>query len=69
MRRGRPINEATESAESTLTAIMAREAAYTGGEVTWDQALNAKLDLAPAKYEFGDLPTPEVPVPGKPRLV
>jgi len=59
------INEGRQVAESTLSAIMARMSAYTGKDVTWEQALNSKLDLSPPKYEFGSLPTPPVPTPGK----
>jgi predicted dehydrogenase len=59
------INEAQRVAESTLTAIMGRMSAYTGKAVTWDQALNSKIDLSPAKWELGPIPTPEVAVPGK----
>ncbi len=62
-------NEAKTVAESTLTAIMGRMAAYTGQEVTWEQALNSKLDLTPPSYEFGPLPTPEVAIPGRTPLV
>ena len=50
--------------KSTLMAIMGRMAAYTGKQITWDQALNSKEDLSPAKYEWGQLATPPVPVPG-----
>ena len=32
--------------------------------VTGEQVLNSKLDLSPAKYEFGPNPVPPVPVPG-----
>ena len=44
---GKPINELKQVAESTLTAIMGRMSAYTGKAVTWDQALNSKLDTFP----------------------
>ena len=43
--------------------------AYTGKSVTWEQALNSKLDLSPSAYEFGDLPVREVPVPGRTPLI
>ncbi|MFG0330186.1 MAG: Gfo/Idh/MocA family protein [Phycisphaerales bacterium] len=66
---GPRLNEAKQVAESTLTAIMGRMSAYTGQEVTWDQALHSDLELAPNAYAFGDLPTPEVAVPGKTPLV
>jgi predicted dehydrogenase len=66
---GKRINEARSVAESTLTAIMGRMSAYSGKEVTWDQALNSKLDLTPSAYEFGPLPSPEVAVPGTTPLI
>ena len=66
---GKPINEGRRIAESTLTAVMGRMSAYTGQQVSWQQAMESKLDLAPAKYEFGALPPVEVAVPGKTPLV
>jgi predicted dehydrogenase len=68
IRTGQPINEARQLAESTLTVIMGRESAYSGQVVEWEDALNSKQDLKPAKYEFGPLPVPPVPVPGKYQL-
>ena len=63
------LNEARRVAESTLTAIMGRMSAYTGKAVTWEQALNSKLDLSPPSYEFGDLPVRPVPQPGRTPLI
>ena len=57
-------------AESTLTCIMAREAAYSGEEVTWERIMNSKLDLQPKEFGY-NLPmtmTP-IPVPGKYKLI
>lgn len=65
IRAGKPLNEGRRIAESTLTAIMGRMSAYTGQEVTWDQAMNSKLSLMPAKLEMGPMPVPPVAVPGK----
>lgn len=65
IREGKPINEAKNIAESTLVGIMAREAAYTGQTVTWEQAWNSTMKLGPEKYEFGPLPFPDVAMPGK----
>jgi predicted dehydrogenase len=65
IRANKPLNEGRRIAESTLTAIMARMSAYTGQEVTWDQAMNSKLSLMPAKLEMGPMPVPPVAVPGK----
>jgi predicted dehydrogenase len=66
IRRGKPINEAQNVAESTMTAIMGRLSAYTGKETTWDQMMASTLDLSPPKYEFGPLPVRPVPRPGQP---
>ncbi|PWU20430.1 MAG: oxidoreductase, partial [Verrucomicrobia bacterium] len=65
IRAGTPLNEAKAVAESTLTAIMGRESAYTGRTVEWDTILNSKVKLGPQKYEFGSLPMPEVAIPGR----
>ncbi len=42
IRSGKLINNAAQGAESTLTAIPGREAAYRGGEVSWDELIAAK---------------------------
>ena len=63
------VNEARSVAESTLSAIMGRMSAYSGQEVTWDQAMNSTLDLAPPAYEFGPLAIAPVAVPGQTPLV
>jgi hypothetical protein len=44
---------------------MGRVSAYSGRTVTWDQVLNSKQNLLPAKWEFGPIPVPEVAIPGK----
>jgi myo-inositol 2-dehydrogenase / D-chiro-inositol 1-dehydrogenase len=59
------VNESTTVAHSTMTAIMGRESAYTGEAMTWDEAMGWQTSLAPAKYEWGDAPIREVPMPGK----
>jgi predicted dehydrogenase len=69
IRAGQPLNEGQRIAESTLTAVMGRMSAYTGQEVTWEQALNSKLDLMPQQLAFGPLPVDPVAVPGRTRLV
>jgi hypothetical protein len=68
IRAGKPINELKTVAESTLTAIMGRESAYTGQELTWDAVLNAKLDLMPPDVSFGSLEVPAIPMPGVTKL-
>jgi predicted dehydrogenase len=70
IRTGKPYNELKQVAESTLTAIMGREAAYTGQEMTWEKVLNAKQDLMPpvGVTDYGALTVPPVPMPGKTKL-
>ena len=65
IRAGKPLNEAQQTAEATLMAIMGRESAYSGQIVEWDQMLNSKKRLGPEKYELGPLPFPEVAIPGQ----
>ena len=69
IRKGQPLNELKSVAESTLTAIMGRMSAYTGKKVTWEQALNSKENLVPAKLAFGEMPVPPVAIPGRTELV
>jgi predicted dehydrogenase len=69
IRAGKPLNEARQVAESTLTAILGREAAYTGQEITWEQMLNCKTVLGPEKLDLAmSLPVPPVAIPGKTKL-
>ncbi len=65
VRAGKPINEARNIAESTMTGILGREAAYSGRPVTWDAAMKSTRRLGPEKYEFGPCPFPAVAMPGK----
>jgi predicted dehydrogenase len=69
IREGRALNESREIAESTLTAIMGRETAYSARGIEWEDALNASQDLSPAKLELGPLPVAPVPVPGRYRMI
>jgi predicted dehydrogenase len=67
---GKPINELKQVAESTLVAIMGRMSAYTGKAVTWEQALNSKLDTFPKHLDMkGSMPEPQVPRPGVTELI
>ena len=69
IRNGRPINNGNYMAKSTLMAIMARMAAYTGQVVTWDQAMNSREELRPDGYTFESRPpAAEVAMPGVTRL-
>jgi myo-inositol 2-dehydrogenase / D-chiro-inositol 1-dehydrogenase len=68
IRAGKVLNEGRQVAESTLSAILGREAAYTGKEITWDEILNAPLELVPTTLEFGPIPVAPVAVPGRTTL-
>jgi predicted dehydrogenase len=68
IRAGKPLNEAEAVAESTLTAIMGRESAYSGKIIEWETAFNSTTRLGPEKYDFGPLPFPKVAIPGQYRF-
>ncbi len=64
IRSGNPINNSEYMARSSMMAIMGRMATYTGQTISWDQAINSKEDLTPAKYEWGPLAVAPVALPG-----
>ena len=70
LQRGPYVNQAVPIAESTLTCIMARESAYSGVAITWDQIMNSKQDLMPREfgYQLNTKPT-ALPVPGEYKFV
>jgi predicted dehydrogenase len=66
------LNEAKQVTDSTLTAIMGREAAYSGAGVTWDEVLNCQFAYAPeqlykdpARMTFGDFRVLQPPMPSE----
>jgi predicted dehydrogenase len=70
IRKGQPINDSTWMAHSTMMAIMGRMAAYTGQEVTWDEAFNSQEQLVPAQLDWNmKLPIAPMAVPGVTKLV
>jgi predicted dehydrogenase len=64
IRSGKFINDGENAAHSTLMALLAREAAYTGRRLTWAELLKSNQNLAPKEYAWGDIATPPVPTPG-----
>ena len=46
------VNDGMTVAESTLTCIMGREAAYSGMEITWDMIMASKQDLQPKALDY-----------------
>ena len=71
IRSGNLLNEARQVADSSLTAVMARMAAYTGQEVTWDFVANqSKLNLMPDNLnDSTPVPGPRVRIPGQEKLI
>jgi predicted dehydrogenase len=59
-------NQGMSVAESTMTAIMGRESAYSGQLITWDMIMASKQDLMPKAFGYEEKMGPvELPEPGK----
>jgi predicted dehydrogenase len=67
IRSGQPINTAEETAISSLTAVMGRDTAYTGREVTWEEtsAKTHGIVIENPVLEDVDMSKYTVPVPGR----
>lgn len=64
------INHGEEVAESTMTCIMARESAYSGMRLTWEQIMASQLDLLPKRFDWDYVPEPRpLPVPGQYKFI
>ncbi|MCX7867929.1 Gfo/Idh/MocA family protein [Limisphaera sp. VF-2] len=69
--KGTELNETKNVTDSTLTAIMGREAAYSGAAVQWDDILNSNFKYGPelvytdcSKMTWGPFRTLKPPMPG-----
>ena len=70
IRKGEPINDGDWMAHSTMLGILGRMAAYTGQEITWDEAFNSKEQLVPEKLDWNmKLPIAPMAMPGFTKLV
>ncbi len=71
IRRGEPIVELAQTADSSLVAVLGRVAAYTGQRVRFDfLAAESKLDLYPEELSWeGTRPAPRFAIPGRTKLV
>jgi predicted dehydrogenase len=70
IRSGNPINDGSRMCQSTMIAIMGRMAAYTGQEITWEQALNSQEKLVPDDLAWDmELPIPPMALPGQTRFI
>jgi hypothetical protein len=62
IRQDKPYNETERCAYAALAGILGRMASESGKMVTWEQALNSKLELAPGLEKFTmDGPAPVMP--------
>lgn len=70
IRSGKHINDGVRMATSTMVGIMGRMAAYTGQEISYEQALNSQEQLVPDNLTW-DSPAPEVKVamPGQTKFL
>ena len=49
-----------------MTCVMAREAAYSGREITWEMMMSSPLDLQPKTFGYDvKMDVPPLPVPGE----
>jgi myo-inositol 2-dehydrogenase / D-chiro-inositol 1-dehydrogenase len=70
IRKGQPVNDGKRMATSTMLAIMGRMAAYTGQQITWDQALNSQERLVPETLDWnGSHEAPPLARPGITKFV
>lgn len=68
--KGPYLNEAMTVAESTMTCLMGREAAYSGRKITWDMMMASQQNLLPKSFDYKDsVPVPPLPVPGTYKFV
>jgi predicted dehydrogenase len=69
IRAGKPIQDGTRMAHTTLMAIMGRMATYTGQEITWEQALQSQETLVPDKLDWNTkIALPPLATPGITKL-
>jgi len=70
IRRGEPVNDGERLATSTMLAIMGRMAAYTGQQITWDQAIHSQEKRFPDHLDWnGKHSYPPIARPGVTRFV
>lgn len=70
LRAGNPPNDGDSMLKSNLMALMARESAHTGQEVTWEMAMKSQQNLMPAKLDWDmKLDVPALPIPGLTKFI
>jgi hypothetical protein len=76
IRNGNPLNNSLYMARSSMLAIMATWATYTGKVITWNEAMNSEYVVAPEQYAFDAEPPTKpnadgrypLPIPGVTRF-
>ena len=70
LRAGHPPNDGESMLKSNATALMARESAHTGQEVTLEMVMNSQQNLMPPRLDWNmKLEVPPAPVPGITKFV
>ncbi len=70
IRRGEPVNDGEWMTTSVMLAMMGRMAAYTGQQITWEQAMNSQEKRVPDHIEWDmEHPVPPIARPGQTRFV
>lgn len=72
IREGKPINDGEWMANSTMLAIWARMAGYSGQTISWEQAINSNQVLGPKTEDYSwDLQWegPPIAIPGTTKVV
>ncbi len=70
IRRGEPVNDGVRMANSSLLAIQGRMAAYTGQEITWEQAMQSQEERFPDNLRWNmPLDVPPLARPGQTKFV
>lgn len=72
IRKGNPRMDGEWLANSSMMGIMGRMAAYTGKQITWEEAINSKEKLVPDEADISWDKAPEVPplaMPGRTEFI
>jgi predicted dehydrogenase len=70
IRNGKPINDGSRMATSTMMGLMGRMAAYTGAEITWQAAMESQEHMVPENLTWDmKLPIGPIPIPGKTKFI
>lgn len=72
IRKGETINHGTQMAHSSMLAIWARMAAYSGKKISWEDALNSKISLGPDDEAYNwnlKWSGPPIAVPGQTKVL